>query len=450
MQEGMFLDGTLYATIARNMAKGLGSFWAPCYTVINDKIFYGHPPMAMAMEALLFKCFGDHLFVERMYSFLMGIISMFLIIKIWKVVHKDSQPELKLFWLPVLLWAAIPVVSWSYANNMLDNTQCFFCLLSSVSLLQLFVLKKSLLFYSILAAIFIFLALITKGPLGLFPIAIPFVYWISIKNAELAKVAMSFFIILLLLAIISFTLMNVEESKIFIQKYIHLQLFSSLSGSLKEESRFFILQKLGKELLPIMIISLIVMGIYKIKNKSIRVLNKINRQWLFFFLFLAIASSFPIMVSNKQMGFYLIPSMPYYALAFSLILLPVIKEWMDKINIEAKYYKVIRLSSVGFFAITIGFSILKYGKIGREVEKIKDIKIIGSIVGADQIVGECPELYQNWGVQAYFGRYYNISLDKRNTNRKYIVLSKTCSVKDIEKYQKMALDTKELDLYELK
>jgi hypothetical protein len=43
-QRGMFSDGLVYATIARNMAIGVGSLWAPNYTQTAWSEFYEHPP----------------------------------------------------------------------------------------------------------------------------------------------------------------------------------------------------------------------------------------------------------------------------------------------------------------------------------------------------------------------------------------------------------------------
>ena len=58
-QRGMFSDGLLYATIARNMAIGVGSLWAPSYTQTAWTEFYEHPPLGLALEAVAFHALGD-------------------------------------------------------------------------------------------------------------------------------------------------------------------------------------------------------------------------------------------------------------------------------------------------------------------------------------------------------------------------------------------------------
>ena len=47
---GMSLDGVTYATIARNMAVGIGDFWHPYYTATLLHPFHEQPPLAFSLE----------------------------------------------------------------------------------------------------------------------------------------------------------------------------------------------------------------------------------------------------------------------------------------------------------------------------------------------------------------------------------------------------------------
>ena len=42
---GMFVDGIVYASIARNMAENYGSFWQPYYTATVAPVFSDQPPL---------------------------------------------------------------------------------------------------------------------------------------------------------------------------------------------------------------------------------------------------------------------------------------------------------------------------------------------------------------------------------------------------------------------
>ena len=106
-QRGMFSDGLVHATLARNMAIGAGSLWAPNYTQTAWTAYYEHPPLGLALEAVAFRALGDHLSVERIYSLLVLVLHAVVIVGIWRRLF--SAP---LDWLAVLFWLTPSIVSW--------------------------------------------------------------------------------------------------------------------------------------------------------------------------------------------------------------------------------------------------------------------------------------------------------------------------------------------------
>ena len=66
-QRGMFVDGVTYASIARNLAEGRGTFWTPFYTDTLYPQFHQHPALGLWLQSLWFRALGDHLIVERAY-----------------------------------------------------------------------------------------------------------------------------------------------------------------------------------------------------------------------------------------------------------------------------------------------------------------------------------------------------------------------------------------------
>ena len=67
---GMFGDGLLYATIARNMSLGVGSFWKPALSATSYPSSTSIRRSGWRFRAWRFECFGDHFAVERVYSVL--------------------------------------------------------------------------------------------------------------------------------------------------------------------------------------------------------------------------------------------------------------------------------------------------------------------------------------------------------------------------------------------
>lgn len=48
-QRGMFGDGLLYAAIAKNLAHGVGTFWAPVLSSTTYAPFREHPPFGLGL-----------------------------------------------------------------------------------------------------------------------------------------------------------------------------------------------------------------------------------------------------------------------------------------------------------------------------------------------------------------------------------------------------------------
>ncbi|MBA3284769.1 MAG: glycosyltransferase family 39 protein, partial [Nitrosopumilus sp.] len=189
-KEGLFMDGLIYAAISKNLANGLGSFWSPYFTATFLPSFHEHPPLAFGLQSIFFDVLGDAFYVEKIYSLFTAIIQGVIIIAIWRSFSGEKYKET--FWLPIFLWITIPLCFWTYSNNMLENTMAMFT--TSAILMQLLAFKRSqphyLLF--IISAVLIFLAFLSKGLPGLFPLAFPFIHWIVLKKLSFSKYLKSF------------------------------------------------------------------------------------------------------------------------------------------------------------------------------------------------------------------------------------------------------------------
>ena len=78
----MFFDGGIYATLARNLAEGRGSMWAPYFSDTLFPTFAEHPPLMFWLQAIGFALFGDSIAVEKGFSVVTFIISAVLLFQI--------------------------------------------------------------------------------------------------------------------------------------------------------------------------------------------------------------------------------------------------------------------------------------------------------------------------------------------------------------------------------
>ena len=120
VQEGMFFDGVTYSAISKNMANGYGSFWNPHYTKVLYSNFHEHPPLVFIIQSFFFRLLGDGFYTERLFCLLMALLTVFGIVKCWALLSDDAEMK-SYYWLPILFWLLVPMVSWSYKNNLLES-----------------------------------------------------------------------------------------------------------------------------------------------------------------------------------------------------------------------------------------------------------------------------------------------------------------------------------------
>ncbi len=76
-------------------------------------------------------------------------------------------------------WYIIPVVIWGNVNNLMDNLLLSFCLAAVAFTLKSFVSRYNTDYIALICtAVCVFLGILTKGPVALYPLSVPFVYYI--------------------------------------------------------------------------------------------------------------------------------------------------------------------------------------------------------------------------------------------------------------------------------
>jgi 4-amino-4-deoxy-L-arabinose transferase-like glycosyltransferase len=170
----MFSDGIWYASAARNMAEGVGSFWHPHYMDGIDDNFMLHFPLGIWMQSLAFRIFGDSTLVEFFWGASAGLMIVLLICVLWRRLG-GIKSDLPGAWWPAVLFALTPMVSWVVANNLLESTMTVFVMLGAIAAYQAVVVKGRwrILLWISLSGGFLSLALLTKGLPGVFPLALP-------------------------------------------------------------------------------------------------------------------------------------------------------------------------------------------------------------------------------------------------------------------------------------
>lgn len=444
LSDGMFLDGLYYSTVAKNLSNGFGSFWNLHFSNTFQNHFDGHPPLAFGLQSILFSLFGDSRFIDKLYSLLTYAITGYIILLIAK------QLKLRNNWIILLLWLMIPIVFWAATNNMLENTMSIFICLSI-----LFLLKaqngKSIPFL-ILSGIMLFLGFLTKGLVAFFPWTFPFIYWLIYRNKSFERMFVET-LILITATIIPLLLLLLlwSEAKWSIFNYLDVQVINSLKNVKTVDTRFFIVIRLLQELILPLCICLIVVIIAKLRKIPLSLMRN-NWKITLVFIFVALTGVFPIMISFKQSGFYILAAYPLFAIALGSLIEPLINHLCDTINLKSKRFFIFKISGYLFFLIGITLCLYFSNTIGRDKIKISDTYTIIEHIPQNSTIRILPEMYLDFSLRGYFARYANISLDcdLKNEHEYLLIESGYYSDSILNQYEKVDLKTTNYQLFKMK
>lgn len=399
---GMFMDGLIYASVARNMANDMGSFWQPHYSALLFNHFYEHPPLAMGLQSLWFRLFGDSFLIERFYALFSYFLTGGIIIAIWKQLNLPSSKA----WLPLLFWISVPNMAWACSNNMLENTMMVFTTASLLFYLKS--LHKQFFLWILLSGISLSLAFLSKGFFALYLWSAPAFLWLCTKKISFPKAVTHS------LALIGFTALPLllciwlsPDALLNLQSYFEKQVMGSIQAVQTVNSRFAILGEFCMGILPAMILGLLIWLFAKRPKPGF------TKHPMAFALFcLCLAGVLPIMISLKQRGFYILTVYPFFALALGMIALP----WLLQVEARWKSNKtgsLFKWITLGTFLAAVGGNLYFAQSSGRDVEKRKDIRTVLTQTGENTTIGLCPQLYTDWSLHAYFQRYGHLSLDAK-------------------------------------
>jgi 4-amino-4-deoxy-L-arabinose transferase-like glycosyltransferase len=436
---GLFDDGVFYGVVSRNWvyAADSSNWWQLKVSDALDANFGGHPPMAFWLQSLFFRVFGEEAhWVERLYSLLMALLTLQGIRAIWKLLLPDYK---RYSYLPVAFWLLMPIVGWSYSNNMLENTLSVFAIWAVF--LQLLYAQKGGWYWLVLAWVGIICATLTKGPVGLFPLATLPILGLSRAKIEPKYILLSVLGAGVVAGFYAVLYYSWADAAAFLRRYVGLQLVPSLSGESMATSRFLVLRKALEENILAAIFALLAYLFlrYRYKEKQIQVADK---QVFIFFILSAVSASLPIMLSPKQLPFYIVPALPLFALAWAAASLAIFVE------LAKKSAPQIWLSRILLTGQTVALILCAYnwGKIGRNTDMLHDVFLLRPLV-SHQTIGLHQSLYNQWNLHGYMYRFGYCNLSTVHTERHFWLLPLGDTLRSAG-YRKMDIGLRTYQLYQ--
>ncbi|MCD6067266.1 MAG: hypothetical protein K0S33_2092 [Bacteroidetes bacterium] len=443
LQHGMFMDGVQYACVSKNLAAGKGSFWFP---FLCESWWYGtnrfmeHPPLFYAIESVFFKLFGNGMYTERIFCATAAIVNALLIHLTWKLIAEKYALEKKMSWFPLLAWISIPVCFWSFQNNIIEILVSVFTLMSVYFTLHLLFKQHFSVLLLILSGLCIFFATLTKGIPGFFPIVtIPLFYLftreISFKKAAAYSLVVAAVPLLIYALLLGFH-DKARESLVF---YFTERLLHRIQNVPSTDTRFFIIGGLLSEFVPVVVAGLLLLFVRTKKG-----VMKERMPFFYFLLALGLSGVLPLMITMVQNKFYFVPALPFFALAFGILLYPRIQKLSEAIRSVRSGRICLLVFSFLLCASGIVYSIREAGKDFRDEETLSEVRLIGPVVQNTTLISVEKEIYEDWNFQFYLLRYYDVSITPLKDPLPYLI---TQRLKPDSIYQRVPLPTKKHTLY---
>ena len=404
-QRGMFLDGITYAVVARNMAMSAGTFWKPFYTATVYPEFYEQLPLAMGLQSLAFRAFGDHFAVERVYSVTVFLLHALVIVGMWRLVLPARYDSLPLFF-----WVLPSVVTWAVINNALENTQA---LLTSLGVLCLLLgvrqaRTSAVVAWGALGGIGVVAAVLAKGPVGLFPLAVPPLLLI-VMRVPISRVAVLWAAQIAIVSAAAVAVLAFDRPQHAITEWARSHLMPALEG---QRGDVWTAVDLWRHLTMgicgrLMVLAAIFWAIFWKRFRHFRIESA-----AVFFLLVGLIASVPVLISAVMAGMYFMPAVPYFALGFAALALPAVER--EPAAAPSRWQHV-PIAIALALVITSAAVIVTRGSLERrDTSLIRDLDAIAPVVPAGATIGTCSNAAGDWGFHAYMQRFFRVSLQAGN------------------------------------
>lgn len=420
---GGFVDSLLYASIARNLSL---QEWHSTGLYFSDTFyrdFAEHPPLMFWMGSWWFRWMGDHAWTEKGFSLLIAIATFFAFYRFWKRHIPGHVNRYGWGWW-MLFWCLIPGPLWGLGQFMLENPLTLFTFLAVWS---------SMSFNRVLACVGLglctWLAVLTKGPPGLFPMAAPMLLWISrlqstrnmIKNFVCSWVVFGF------LSALGWAWTPLRQA---MTAYWQRQVEAVFTGARpayevgSERTRIGMVWTFLQEMLVPLALLLICYWVYRwLKYRNLLKSDEpsddpLLKQLGLFFMLVALSATVPLFVSPKLHPHYLIPAYPWWSLGLTCFSIPVLRRLpYETYELRHSTHHIIAsaalLSSLSW---CIGYSWTKHDAPVRDFELQSDIEQLATLLRRKSATGQCqgiaisPELHGQYAIWLYMQRYYRLSL----------------------------------------
>lgn len=426
LRQGMFLDGIVYAAIAKNLSLDHGTIWQPFYSSTLFPIFYEHPPLALYLESLLFRIFGTDILVENIYSFTMILAQIVLLSWYW--LKQENKPFNHLPWL-LLLWLMIPLNTHVFTNNMLETTLTVFTTFASFLLLYQSSHRLTDILILCAASVAILLGFLANGPTAFFPIAIPTLTAVIYKQSLRASYIRTFLLVLILSMIFGIFFWLVPQAWLNIQHYLHTQVLPSIFGQraivFSGIQHLHVLYLYCRATCMVSIFSLIIIiwsAILEKKSINKTIQQAFTQPGFLLFFFLSLIAALPVGLSHRQAFNYIAQAAPFITLAALALCYQPSLLLMQHCAKFPGFIKAMQMITGIILIAALGLTIRSHAQFNRDETVLKDMRVLIPYLQNIPRVSTSQALYEQWITAAYLARFSMIALEPGDKQSYYLAL----------------------------
>ncbi len=419
VQKRILSDGSCYASIAWNMAHGIGSLWRPIYTpTVLAPVFYEHPTLGMFVDSFFFRAFGSSFIVERIYCFTMLLLTWCAMGLVWFRLQPSANRYI--LWLLVFCWVIVPEMSHAYGGNAIELLLVVFTTFSVWIIICALQSDRLNILRLLLASICMSGAFFTNGFQAFFPLAAPFIYKIVFSRSSWKLIGAQTLLLILFTAAIIGAVFLYHPAYTFMHHYFFQQVFATFTharignGNYRGFSHLMgIWMLLRNFLISLCIISVV----FKIMAKKTGqpffqiVKEKLRNKNVIFLFLIGVSASLPILASSRQMNHYFLQAFPFFILTCIVILTPIAQQWISHTDTHVLYYKKMLKTGTILVAVTTVIVIALYG---HSPPMLQDVTAISKVVPNDTMISAgSNNVWNNWNLQGYFYRYHQIYFSQK-------------------------------------
>jgi len=446
---GFHPDSLVYMSMAADLASGNSSFWHLHFTDTLFNEFYEHPPLGIFTMALPFYIFGDTLLIDKLYGIAVTIAIAFLTFKTLSLFYTEKKHYVTL--LTLFYFLAFPIVSNTIENNLLELPATLFILLSVYIYLKHIIQKTSTIMATLLFSLSLFAAFLVKGPVTLFPLALPFFYYALFSSKYRFSQLVGFYLLMMLFIFaIAFLTTLYPDAHTYLVNYFHNQIVGSISGERGGDEHFKITSQLLVDLSVITLVSLFALFLGRVPLRKIEF-----SKYSYLFLLIGLSGSIPLEISPRQHDYYVFPSLIFFAIFLGTLFISPIQELLQKIRFTKSVVPINLLLTLGVVIMIV----MQSNTVSRYKNFYHDIETTTTTIVPKSKVFPCAmnnrdkhEFYGEIGLRANLKRYYNVEFSQNIENANYLLTTpnslQECNV-NLKHYKYIgAKEAKEFLLYE--